>query len=296
MKGMMECLLLAAMEKETGVPIYEYFDLIAGTSIGGILAILIAVRMSATEALQFFYQDGPRIFKKIEPEILYPFEGPRYTAEAIESVLQARLGSHRFYHEAGIKVIIPSIDMAAYEPVLFRSWVPSQWLAWQVARATSAAQSYFPGYPARDTQNNMDRLFWDGGSAENNPAYLAAGEAACLWPGEKIAILSLGCGGGKAPFPAKELEKPGIVKVAITTLSLGMDCTVKLPDMMLRQLAATSNGPGGDGRLTYTRIEPSVLLPMDEATPSALKALELGGYQMIEENADRRREYYKQAA
>jgi patatin-like phospholipase/acyl hydrolase len=61
-KGAQPAAFLAALEKGVDRPIGEYFDLIAGTSSGGILAIGLALGRSAKELLAFFEERGPAIF------------------------------------------------------------------------------------------------------------------------------------------------------------------------------------------------------------------------------------------
>ena len=61
MKGYVPCSVLVELEKRMGKPCYEVFDMVSGTSIGGILACLISSGKSASEALEFFTTDGPAI-------------------------------------------------------------------------------------------------------------------------------------------------------------------------------------------------------------------------------------------
>jgi len=90
MRGLPEAALLEDMERRTGKRCCEIFDHISGTSIGGIVAALLAVGMPANQAVKFFIQDGPNIFKKHWWRSFGLF-CPRYPAAPIERVLQARL-------------------------------------------------------------------------------------------------------------------------------------------------------------------------------------------------------------
>ena len=62
MKGYIPCSVLIALEAKAGKPCGEIFDLFAGTSIGGIMACLLATGRSAADSIKFFNEDGPKIF------------------------------------------------------------------------------------------------------------------------------------------------------------------------------------------------------------------------------------------
>ena len=61
-KGVMPAAFLAAVEESTGHPITDYFDLIAGTSTGGIIALGLGLGMPAAEIVRFYEELGPSVF------------------------------------------------------------------------------------------------------------------------------------------------------------------------------------------------------------------------------------------
>ena len=61
-KGAFTAAVLAEWEEATQSRVVDHFDLISGTSTGGILAIGLGMGLSATEMLQFYKQRGPHIF------------------------------------------------------------------------------------------------------------------------------------------------------------------------------------------------------------------------------------------
>src|SRR5471032_2126594 len=63
-KGMFPASLLAAVEREHGHPIGDYFDLIAGTSTGGIIALGLGLGFTAQDMKQFYLESGPMIFPR----------------------------------------------------------------------------------------------------------------------------------------------------------------------------------------------------------------------------------------
>ena len=61
-KGVFPTSVLATLEDSTGENIANYFDLIVGTSTGGIIALGLGLGLSAKEILAFYEESGPLIF------------------------------------------------------------------------------------------------------------------------------------------------------------------------------------------------------------------------------------------
>src|ERR1700730_19202618 len=61
-RGVFPAALLARLEQHLDAPIGSYFDLIAGTSTGGIIAIGLGLGLSAKDILKFYAERGPAIF------------------------------------------------------------------------------------------------------------------------------------------------------------------------------------------------------------------------------------------
>jgi len=270
MKGYIPCAVLATVEARAKKTVPELFDMVAGTSIGGILACIFATGKTATDALQFFTVDGPNIFGNEQPFGHAGVIKPRYAAQPIESALFARLGNVTL-SQAQMPLLVPAFDLVAYEPYFFKS--PNKdvdYPLWQVARATSAAQTYFPGYKLDD------KVLWDGGNVANNPTLCAMAEATRMWPDQQLRVLSLGCGASKSRFTATELIDAGIAKVGIETMGLLFDENDRLPDYILRHLM-----PDG-----YFRIDPKLsALSIDGADEKALIDLRNVANQTIVDNA-----------
>lgn len=261
MKGFIPCYVLAEFEKRTGKTCFETFDLFAGTSIGGILACLLASGKTATEALQFFTVDGPQIFGS---ERLFGHDGifeARYGSDKIEARLQARMGTLKL-SDLTKALLVPAFDLVSYDPYFFKAPViDDDFLLWQVGRATSAAQTYFPAFQLGN------KTLWDGGNVANNPAACAVAEAVRDWPGEELAVLSVGCGQADSKFAASKLVDSGLLHTGLETLSLLFDANDELPDYILRRLMTSGK---------YTRISPHLdkALDIDGASVEALADLQ----------------------
>lgn len=271
MKGYVEALLLAEVEQRAGKPCWQLFDFMGGTSVGGIIAALIASGQTAIQASEFFPVDGPDIFGNEFPDE-GGLIGPRYGASAIEGCLQARLGSTTL-GQAKIPLLIPAFELVSYLPVVLTSYDQDSrdMQMWQAARATSAAQSYFPAFQI-GTQ-----VYWDGGVAANNPSALILAEAIKLWGrDEDLTIVSLGCGVTGSVYPAQDMVNAGLIKVARETISATMASNDAIAGIYSQLII-------GDG---YIRIQPGCgSFPIDGATPQDIQNLNDAAVACIQENS-----------
>lgn len=204
--GTFPAAFLAAIEDNLGTgPIGQYFDLIVGTSTGGIIALGLAMGMSAKEVLQLYEEQGPAIFgqdgnrwkrtiKKAWRRAKH-FVSAKHTPEPLRVALDA-VFKDRQIGEAVTRVVVPAwnpslqkvyVYKTAHHPRFetdYRSKIVD------AAMATAAAPTFFPRYI---TANEVGLI--DGGVWANNPTGLAVVEAIGVlrWPRESIRVLSLGC-------------------------------------------------------------------------------------------------------
>ncbi len=203
--GTLPASFLASLEEDLDRPIGEYFDLIAGTSTGGILAIGLAMGVPARELLDLYVRRGPHIFGQ-SGGVLANLAGgawrrakhvfaPKHDADLLRAELVPVLGDKRI-GEARTRLVIPAWDAdhrgvyifkTAHHPRLKTDY---KRLAVDAAMATAAAPSY---YKRHRTAEDVGLL--DGGVWANNPIALAVVEAITLlgWPAGSLRVLSLGC-------------------------------------------------------------------------------------------------------
>lgn len=129
-RGVIPATVLATLESLTGKPVSELFDLIAGTSTGGILALALAkpdahgkAQYSAADVVSLYENEGRRIFH--EPAFakvlsLGNLLDERYPSEGIEGVLDEYFGETRF-REALVDVLITSYETERRFPFFFKS-------------------------------------------------------------------------------------------------------------------------------------------------------------------------------
>jgi predicted acylesterase/phospholipase RssA len=243
MKGMIPAMVQAEIESRLQAPLSSVIDLFAGTSIGGIMACLLASGHSASQVVRFFTDDGPNIFGKQASLGRAGFMRPRYSNKPIEAVLQDKLGSLTM-NTCKVPVVITAMDLNSRQPVIFESGAKADQLLWDVARATSAAQTYFQPHPLRDW------LLWDGGNVVNDPSMCAYVHACRLWwPGDTIHVVSLGC--GAAPVRPRRLSanpyRWGLLPSAAMMLQMTLDTPSALVANQTNEMLGASE--------SYTRIE-----------------------------------------
>jgi uncharacterized protein len=269
MRGYIPAAVLVELERLSGKPCCEMFDLIAGTSIGGILAALLAVGTPASDTINFFTQDGPKIFKKTWHG-WWRWNGilaPRYPARPIESALQARFGG-RFLSDCKTRLLVASLDLVTQDPFFFENFSGycANYALWEVGRGTSAAQTYFPAFKLGN------KILWDGGNVANNPAVCAMADAANLWGLHHLPdkVLSLGCGNQLVKLSPHKMVNAGFLRNAAATVGMLFEAGPEDADFQMKQIF------GGN----YVRIQPDTGdLALDDASPEGLQKLQMAAQQ-----------------
>jgi patatin-like phospholipase/acyl hydrolase len=194
LKGLFSAQVLGHVEEDTGTRIVDHFDLIAGTSTGGIIALALSIGMRPTEIVNFYSDHGPRIFPQARRgRVLRPLYGPRYRQEPLREALKEVFGD-RLLGDAERMLVIPSYDIDNRTVHLFRTphsarltrdlHIPMV----DVALATSAAPTFLPAAVVQSVH------LIDGGVWANNPTMVAVTEAGgeLGLPLSKVRVLSLG--------------------------------------------------------------------------------------------------------
>lgn len=129
--------------------VYKKIDVVAGTSIGGILALIYSIDNDYKEVNQMFKQGVPKIFKK---RTLGGIRGPLYCNEQLKSFIQKLVGDYKLsdikkLNERDLHLIIPTLDYNLTQPRVFDNINLDPELdmeLWKIGLATAAAPTYFP--------------------------------------------------------------------------------------------------------------------------------------------------------
>jgi patatin-like phospholipase/acyl hydrolase len=301
-RGILPARVLTEIERRTSRSIADTFNLLAGTSTGGLLALGLAIPKpgkskpySAEQMLELYRVKGPTIFASSlwhSVASLGAITDTRYDSDNIEDVLEDLL-KDRLLSDClnEIDVLVPAYEIEQREAYFFKSWhakgepedhrkKPAQrnFLARDVARATSAAPTYFE--PARVKNSAGETFsFIDGGVFANNPAMSAVVAARWLYPqAQRFCILSLGTGTMERPIPYNQAKDWGLVGWARPVISVMMGGNSETVDYQLREIAEAFEVDVRYHRfdidLGEDRNEPGAANDdFDDASPSNIRAL-----------------------
>jgi uncharacterized protein len=195
-RGIFSAALLSGLEKDLGQPVLDHFDLVVGTSTGGVIAAALGAGMSPTDVVDLYVSEMSTIFPG--PRRLRSFRQlfrPKYRADGLEGVLRKTFGG-KTLGESRVPLVIPSFDLGENRVYLFKTphheRLKRDWRLplWQVAVATSAVPTFFPAFSLPEDHVRLV----DGGVWANNPAMVGVVEAVSMFgqPLETIRVLSLG--------------------------------------------------------------------------------------------------------
>ncbi len=270
-RGILPGQIIAALETKLQIAtgdknarIADFFDLIAGTSTGGILTCAYTCpnaqgrpKFTAQEAVDVYLQFGENIFSSPvmhKATSVVGLFGPKYPAFALENVLKEKFGDVRL-SKALTNIIIPAFNLDDGDTKFFTSSDAKKekkdYYLWEVARSTSAAPTYFPAASAGNLRDTFQG-FIDGGVFANNPTMCALVESykvdvdlhrkyyiergvglGALTPGnsvlENVFVLSIGTSNHEATYPFLEHENLGMlswIKPLIDIMMSGVSETV----------------------------------------------------------------------
>jgi patatin-like phospholipase/acyl hydrolase len=193
-KGVFTASVLADFEETLGESLVEYFDLISGTSTGGIIALGLGLGLSAHDILAFYQAQGPMIFNGARG-LIGRFLGAKYDSRPLKEALESVFGDH-VLGTAKTRLVIPATNLETGEVHIFKTAHHERFerdykeRVVDVALATAAAPTYF-----RTHRLPAGTPLMDGGIWANNPMGAAAVEALGVldWPKGSVKLLSIGC-------------------------------------------------------------------------------------------------------
>lgn len=215
-KGAYTASVLRTLESLTGKSISEHFDLITGTSTGGIIAVAIGLGVPLDRVVDLYVDQGPIIFPRPPSGRLANLRKrwrnlwqPKHSQEVLFEAVFGVLGERKFGESAN-RIVIPAFNAQSGDIQLFKTAHHADYRmdcllpATTVAMATSAAPTYLSAY--KDPEG---RVYIDGGVWANCPVMLGLVEAISRleWPREQIDVLSIGT--TSEPFHIGEAKQNG---------------------------------------------------------------------------------------
>ncbi len=289
-RGIIPATVLTSIEKQTGISIARAFDLVAGTSTGGILVLGLS-RSDGNGSAHFKAEDLAALYEKRGKEIFYrslwkgvssagSFLDEKYPCDNLEKIL-----SEYFENEplgsALTHVLITSYDIQNRQPHFFKSW-RDEWKAVEmryVARATSAAPTYFE--PALVPISGSTRALIDGGVFINNPAMSAYAEAKRIFPEEnEFFVVSIGSGELVRPIPYDDAKDWGLAGWMLPVMSCMFDGVSDAVNYQLRQIL-------GDHYIRFQTSLSTASDDMDNTTQGNMENLKTEAKKLIRTHKDK---------
>jgi uncharacterized protein len=274
-RGIIPAVILAEIEARVNRPLWQVFDLIAGTSTGGIIAAAIGAGAKGGDAyrpgelVDLYVANGPEIFhRRFLTSVLQLF-GPKYSAKGLERVLQIFFGESML-SSAKTPLLISSYDVDHQMPFFFKSQKTNDpaynWKLREVARATSAAPSYFPAI--RLNNGRAAYTLVDGGVCVNNPSVAAFAEARRIYPdANDILVVSVGTGDRNDGLTYSQVRRWGLLGWGKHLPAVFMDSVSETSDYEMHYLL----GAGRNYRLQPELVKASP--DMDCVSEENLQAL-----------------------
>jgi patatin-like phospholipase/acyl hydrolase len=245
-RGLITSMLLIRLNREKGLEGWlEHADLLAGTSTGALIALLLAKGPGLEEILALYHDTSRDIFDDSwldNVKDVGTLLGAQYHSSGLKRHLQRMLGKARL-RDLKQRVLITAFDLdnehpnpekRRWKPKLFHNFPGADsdgaMLAWKVGLYTCAAPTYFPSVDG----------FVDGGVFANNPSMCALaqtqdariGRTAAL---DDVALFSLGTGSSLIYVKGSKHDW-GYAQWAQALLGVMFDGTIGIADYQCRQL------------------------------------------------------------
>ncbi|MBS1827738.1 MAG: patatin-like phospholipase family protein [Acidobacteria bacterium] len=214
-KGVFTAAFLSEIERMTGKRISDYFDLITGTSTGGIIAISLGLGLPASRILDFYLNHGPTIFPSVGFHtrswlMLRWLVCGKHDPAPLKTALHEVFSDRKLGH-SHTRLVIPAFNILDGSVALFKTAHCDRFKqdylrsCVDVALATAAAPTFLPPHDVGD-----GRLYLDGGVWANNPVLVGVLEAIAnlTHRADEVDVLSIGT--TEEPFHVQhKLRKKG---------------------------------------------------------------------------------------
>jgi patatin-like phospholipase/acyl hydrolase len=307
-RGLLPAMLLAELEErlrrrsgKAGGYLSDCFDLIAGTSAGGILACLYLYhhdgrRYDAGKAVELYEKRGATIFRKRPFRFLIRLFDALYSSKGIDNVLEETFGEARL-SDAPCNGAVTAYDITARKAVIFtrdaaRRDKNRDYRLRDIARATSSAPTYFRVAEVKPASGlpYPCRLI-DGGIYANDPTLCAIVEAkktmyrdSGTYPKIKdMFVLSLGTGRVSTFYSYESAKRWGLLRWAIPVIDMLQSSGAEVVSYQAAQLFEAEGCPD-----RYIRIVPdlyNVTHKMDDASPRNIANIKEAANRCIKNNS-----------
>lgn len=305
-RGIIPGQILVEIEKEFKIKVVDYFDLVAGTSTGGILTCAYLCpspkdpkkpKFTAEEVVGLYFERGDEIFDIPTFHKMKTLGGvldEKYPADGIEDALQDYFGDI-WLKDLLKPTVVTSYDIKNRKGHFFYQHKAAKeeynFKVKEVCRATSAAPTYFEC--ERVTAQDGQRYpLIDGGVFVNNPGLVAYAEGREIFKTDKgnkatakdMKILSIGTGYSKKMYHYSKAKDYGMAQWVQPIIDIMMSGSAEVADFQLRKIYDTTPTPTQylriDGDLKGSKVDPE----MDCASSSNMNELKAFGKELFKKN------------
>ncbi|MDR2233254.1 MAG: patatin-like phospholipase family protein [Tannerella sp.] len=304
-RGMLPAMIVAELERRLRKAtnnadsyISDYFDLIAGTSTGGILSCIYLYnhngrRIEAADAASFYENFGSTIFRRNCFSFIIRLFDSLYRDKGINGVLDRIFGEAKL-SEAVCNCAIMAYDISERKAVIFTRDAARQddrrdYRLRDIARATSAAPTYFRVAKALSISGDTSYLI-DGGIYANDPSICGIVEAKKTVFGAQdtypkisdMLVVSIGTGKVVKSYDYERARKWGVISWAIPVIDMLQSSSAEVVSYQVDKLFDSEGS-----RDQYIRIVPElydVSHKMDDASPQNIACIKEAGNIYIANN------------
>ena len=276
-RGLLALEVIKYLEALSSKPVSEMFDIITGTSTGGLIALGLAKDNGySAAALSSVYQYYcPKIFARTTAQKLKSFAklaGPKYSNAALYECAVSILGGKASMADVEAKAMVTTYDINGRTPKLYSSWQTPGVLMVDAAMSTTAAPTYFPPW-----HDNVD-----GGVCNNNPALSAVIEACRIYDCtvRDVEVLTVGTGSDTKAYDGNDAKGWGLLTWAEPVVNIAMDGSSMLNQYHLQRLLPDA---------AVTRIQCNVagdMAALDNANDDNMRKLMAAGANLAYQNGD----------
>lgn len=292
-RGIIPAIVLAEIEQRSDRPVAELFDLVAGTSTGGILATALASpdangnpRWTAAELVDLYRSEGPGIFRRSLWQIASSGAGlldEKHDDSALRRALTRYLGD-TMLSESLTRVLVTAYDLESRRPHFFKSWRAAEepeardFPMATVAHATAAAPTYFQPVRVEPANGSPALALVDGGVFATNPGMSAYAEARRIRPRAKVRVVSLGTGQLTRPIHYEDARDWGLIAWVRPVIDIVFDGVADAVDYQLEHVL--EDGAYHRFQVALDRASDA----LDDASPGNIALLEDQARTLIERN------------
>lgn len=264
-RAIVPSMILSHMEKQAGKPINELFDLIVGSSTGGLLGLCLTKpngpnslnpQYTASDMVRFFEEHARSVYP--QNSFMDGWLRPKYDRKSMDKAIEELLGDFRL-KQALTNTAVTAYDTEHKVPVLFKSWLAKNldsfdFAAKDVARAACSIPTYFE--PVNLNRNEQFKSIVDGSVFASNPSLAAYCEAVSIFANEPCDYLmvSLGTGRSLRGLAFDNIRTWGQFHWMKEIVSVYGDSNCDVIDQQMHSVLPIAT----DGRQRYFRIQQNI--------------------------------------